>query len=143
MVADRIRSGRRWRRSAGRARRFAATGSPTGSTGWERSPIAGRVVTTSGSCARDVAEFFKGLRPALDGGPFPYVWVPEWHPGGHGLHVHFAVGRYVPQTVIRDTWGRGHVHIKLLVEPARRVGGAGGGAAGGPLPVQVPGQGAG
>jgi hypothetical protein len=30
------------------------------------------------------------------------------------LHVHFAVGRYVPQSVIRDTWGRGHVHIKLL-----------------------------
>ena len=61
-----------------------------------------------------VAEFFKGLRPALGGDAFPYVWVPEWHPSGHGLHVHFAVGRYVPQTVIRDTWGRGHVHIKLL-----------------------------
>jgi hypothetical protein len=42
------------------------------------------------------------------------VWVPEWHPGGHGLHVHFAVGRYIPQTLIRETWGRGHVHIKLL-----------------------------
>ena len=25
----------------------------------------------------------------------PYLWVPEWHPGGHGLHVHFAVGRFV------------------------------------------------
>ncbi len=62
----------------------------------------------------DVAGFFKGLRPALGGEAFPYVWVPEWHPGGHGLHVHFAVGRYVPQPVIRDTWGRGHVHIKLL-----------------------------
>ena len=62
----------------------------------------------------DVAGFFKGLRPALDGGAFPYVWVPEWHASGHGLHVHFAVGRYVPQTVIRDAWGRGFVHIKLL-----------------------------
>lgn len=62
----------------------------------------------------DVAAFFKGLRPALGEGAFPYVWVPEWHPGGHGLHVHFAVGRYVPQTVIRDTWGLGHVHITLL-----------------------------
>jgi hypothetical protein len=62
----------------------------------------------------DVAAFFKGLRPALGGGRLPYVWVPEWHPGGHGLHVHFAVGRYVPQGLIRDVWGRGHVHIKLI-----------------------------
>ncbi len=62
----------------------------------------------------DVAAFFKGLRPALDGEPLPYVWVPEWHPGGHGLHVHFAVGRYVPQRLIRRVWGRGHVHIKLI-----------------------------
>lgn len=61
-----------------------------------------------------VASFFKALRPALGGKAFPYVWVPEWHTSGHGLHVHFAVGRYVPQTVIRDTWARGHVHIKLL-----------------------------
>ena len=61
-----------------------------------------------------VASFFKTLRPALGGEAFPYVWVPEWHNSGHGLHVHFAVGRYVPQTLIRDTWARGHVHIKLL-----------------------------
>ena len=31
-----------------------------------------------------------------------------------GLHGHFAVGRYVPHTLIREAWGRGHVHIKLL-----------------------------
>jgi hypothetical protein len=62
----------------------------------------------------DVAVFFKGLRPALGGGAVPYVWVPEWHPGGHGLHVHFAVGRYVRQSLIRGVWGRGHVHIKLI-----------------------------
>lgn len=62
----------------------------------------------------DLAGFFKGLRPALDGKPFPYVWVPEWHPGGHGLHAHFAVGQYVPQPLIREVWGLGHVHIKLI-----------------------------
>lgn len=62
----------------------------------------------------DVASFFKALRPSLRGRAFPYLWVPEWHPGGHGLHVHFAVGRYVPQRLIRDTWGRGIVHIKLI-----------------------------
>ncbi len=62
----------------------------------------------------DVARFFRDLRPALGGDPFPYVWVPEWHPGGHGLHVHFCVGRYVPQPLIRRTWGNGFVHIKLI-----------------------------
>lgn len=62
----------------------------------------------------DVAAFFKSLRPALGGHVFPYVWVPEWHPGGHGLHVHFIVGRYVGQSLIREAWGHGIVHIKLI-----------------------------
>ena len=62
---------------------------------------------------RDVGRFFRGLRSEV-GEPFAYVWAPEWHPGGHGLHVHFAVGRYIHQGLIRDTWGRGHVFIKLL-----------------------------
>ncbi len=44
----------------------------------------------------------------------PYVWVPEWHKSGHGQHVHFAVGRFVPRRVIEQAWGRGFVHIKLL-----------------------------
>ena len=35
-------------------------------------------------------------------------------PGGHGLHAHFAVGRWIAQGDIRRAWGRGHVHIKLL-----------------------------
>jgi hypothetical protein len=62
----------------------------------------------------DVAGFFRGLRRELGGRALPYAWVPEWHPGGHGLHVHFAVGRYVGQRLIRDVWGRGHVFIKLI-----------------------------
>jgi hypothetical protein len=61
-----------------------------------------------------VAGFFKRLRTDLGGESFPYLWVPEWHLGGHGLHLHFAVGRYVKQSLIRDAWGRGIVHIKLL-----------------------------
>jgi hypothetical protein len=40
--------------------------------------------------------------------------VPQWHPGGHGLHAHFAVGRFVPRGLIEQCWGRGFVHIKLL-----------------------------
>lgn len=62
---------------------------------------------------RDVADFFRGMRRTLEE-PFPYVWVPEWHKSGHGLHLHFAVGRYIGRSVIEQAWGRGFVHIKLL-----------------------------
>jgi len=62
----------------------------------------------------DVGEFFRGLRRGLGGRPLPYAWAPEWHPGGHGLHVHFAVGRYVKRELIRDVWARGITHIKLI-----------------------------
>ena len=40
---------------------------------------------------RDVGGFFRRMRGELGGDAFPYLWVPEWHPGGHGLHGHFAV----------------------------------------------------
>lgn len=62
--------------------------------------------------AEHVGEFWLGLRSGLGGKALPYLWVPEWHPGGHGLHVHFAVGRYIRHGMIRDVWGRGIVHIK-------------------------------
>ena len=62
----------------------------------------------------DVGEFVKRLRARGSDGRTPYVWVPQWHPGGHGLHVHFAVGRYVPRRLIEEAWGHGFVHIKLL-----------------------------
>jgi len=62
----------------------------------------------------DLAGFFRELRSGLSEGRFPYVWVPQWHPGGHGLHAHFAVGRFVPRKLIERAWGNGFVHIKLL-----------------------------
>jgi len=74
----------------------------------------------------DVAEFFRRLRGGIrvkylplkhgvdTGGEFPYVWVAQWHPGGHGLHVHFAVARYIPRGVIEGSWRHGFVNIKLL-----------------------------
>jgi hypothetical protein len=79
-----------------------------------------------------VAEFFRGLRSELGGERFPYAWTSEWHPGGHGLHVHFTVGRYVRERLIRQVWGRGITHIKRIqdlpvgsgaVEEARRAAG--------------------
>ncbi|NHC14122.1 hypothetical protein G9H71_10045 [Motilibacter sp. E257] len=62
----------------------------------------------------DAAGFFRALRDGLGGRPLPYVWVPEWHKSGHGLHLHFAVGRFVRRSLIESSWGRGFVHIKLL-----------------------------
>jgi hypothetical protein len=61
-----------------------------------------------------LGNFFRDLRPALGGKPFPYVWVPEWHKTGHGLHAHFAVGRFIKRSLIESAWGHGFVHIKLL-----------------------------
>jgi hypothetical protein len=75
---------------------------------------AGRGCFDHQELRRDVGEFFRDLRRELGGKPLPYAWAPEWHPGGHGLHVHFAVGRYVRQSLIRDVWARGIVHIKLI-----------------------------
>lgn len=63
---------------------------------------------------RDVAAFFRSLRDLLGGDPLPYAWVAEWHKTGHGLHVHFAVGRFVPRVLIERAWPHGFVHIKLL-----------------------------
>jgi hypothetical protein len=61
----------------------------------------------------DVGGFFRRLRGGV-GEPFPYLWVPEWHKSGHGLHVHFAVGRFIGVRRIEAAWGHGFVHIKLL-----------------------------
>jgi hypothetical protein len=63
---------------------------------------------------RDVGGFFRRLRDGLGRGAFPYLWTAEWHKSGHGLHTHFAVGRYVPRTAIEEAWPHGFVHIKLL-----------------------------
>jgi hypothetical protein len=61
----------------------------------------------------DLGEFFRQLRSGI-GEPFPYLWVPEWHKTDHGLHAHFAVGRYIRVALIREAWGRGHVDIRML-----------------------------
>jgi hypothetical protein len=66
----------------------------------------------------DVGGFFRRLRQGIGGAAFPYLWTGEWHKRGHGLHVHFAVGRFVPRTKIEDAWPHGFVHIKLLGDPA-------------------------
>jgi hypothetical protein len=69
----------------------------------------------------DIGDFFRNLREAM-GKSFPYVWVPEWHPGGHGLHLHFAVNRFIRHGTIKEAWGRGIVDIRRR-EPQRLGGG--------------------
>lgn len=61
----------------------------------------------------DIAAFFKALRREL-GGDLPYLWAAEWHPGGHGLHGHAAVSRYIARGVLTRAWPHGFVHIKLI-----------------------------
>lgn len=61
-----------------------------------------------------LGDFFRQLRTGLDGKTLPYVWVPEWHKSGHGLHAHFALGKYVKRSLIETAWGHGFVHIKLI-----------------------------
>jgi hypothetical protein len=58
--------------------------------------------------------FFRELRQRLGGAPLPYAWVPEWHKTDHGLHAHFALGRYVARSVVAESWPHGFVHIKLI-----------------------------
>jgi hypothetical protein len=64
----------------------------------------------------DVAAFFRALRRHLGGTALPYLWTGEWHPGGHGLHAHFAVGKYVDKALISRAWDRGFVEIRRLNE---------------------------
>lgn len=99
------------RRARSRVRRYCAA---------NRLNRLGTLTYRGGGCQdpwqarRDVGAFFRSLRQELGGEPLPYVWVPEWHKTGHGLHLHFAVGRFVPRAMIERAWGHGFVHIKLL-----------------------------
>jgi len=63
---------------------------------------------------KHVAHFFKRLRYEVVGEPYPYLWVPEWHKTDHGLHVHFAVDRFIDHDAMTAAWGRGFTHIKRL-----------------------------
>lgn len=98
------------RRARGQVRRYCAAnrlnrlGTLTYAGAGQDDPAALRL---------DVGRFFRRLRASV-GERFAYLWVPEWHRNGHGLHVHFAVGRWVHYRAIRSAWGHGYVHIKLL-----------------------------
>jgi hypothetical protein len=99
------------RRAKGRIRRYCAT---------HRLNRLGTLTFKGEGChdqrllRSHVGDFIRQLRLGLDDKPFPYVWVPEWHATDHGLHVHFAVGKYVRRSLIESAWPHGFVHIKLI-----------------------------
>lgn len=43
-----------------------------------------------------------------------WLAVLEWHPGGHGWHVHMVVDRYVPKALVAELWGWGHVDTRRI-----------------------------
>jgi hypothetical protein len=98
------------RRARGKVRRYCAA---NGLNRLGTLTYAGSGCHDPRELRQNVGAFFKRLRAGLNE-PLPYLWVPEWHAGGHGLHVHFVVGRFVRRSLIEEAWGRGFVHIKLL-----------------------------
>jgi len=44
------------------------------------------------------------------------VWlaVLEWHPGGHGWHVHIVVNKFVPKPKIEEMWPHGFVDVRRI-----------------------------
>lgn len=117
------------RRARGKLRRYCAA---NGLNRLGTLTYAGSGCHDPAQLRADVGAFFRELRDVRGRRPFPYVWVSEWHKTDHGLHVHFAVGEYLPQRVIREVWRRGFVSIKLIgdlpvgsgvVDEARRAAG--------------------
>ncbi len=73
---------------------------------------AGEGLTDEHVIRRHVGHFFKRLRYEVVGQRFAYLWVPEWHPGGHGLHIHFALDRFIKQPVLVEKWSHGILDIR-------------------------------
>lgn len=43
-----------------------------------------------------------------------WLAVLEWHPQGHGWHIHMVVNRWLPKSVMAETWGHGFVDARLI-----------------------------
>jgi hypothetical protein len=59
--------------------------------------------------SRDVRNFRRRVRARFPGLKGPLLTVPEWHPGGHGLHVHVGTADYVPKELLEACWPHGFV----------------------------------
>jgi hypothetical protein len=72
-----------------------------------------------------VAAFAERLTAAT--GRQPYWYSPELHPGGHGWHVNFFLGRRIKHARLQQLWGHGHVWVKDWATDSRVRGPAAGG----------------
>lgn len=61
---------------------------------------------------RRVQQFTRRVRKRWPG--LKWLAVLEWHPGGHGWHVHMVVSEYRPKAAIADMWGWGFVDTRLI-----------------------------
>jgi len=67
------------------------------------------------ACVADCQAFIRRLRERrFHGKRFPYAWVIERGELNGRLHLHLALPRYVPQPILRDVWGLGHVWVHRL-----------------------------
>lgn len=63
---------------------------------------------------RRVQAFTRRLRTRLP--KLRWLAVLEWHPGGHGWHVHMVVNRFVAKALVADLWGWGFVDTRLIAQ---------------------------
>lgn len=49
-----------------------------------------------------------------------YAYSPELHPGGHGWHVNFFVGEYLPHASMAALWGHGFVWVSDWRQKVRK-----------------------
>lgn len=71
--------------------------------------------TTAGErplVVRKVQQFTRRLRKVLP--RVKWLAVLEWHPGGHGWHVHMVVDRFVAKVLVADLWGWGFVDTRRI-----------------------------
>jgi hypothetical protein len=107
------------RRAHGRVRRYCAA---NGLNRLGTLTYAGNGCHDPAQVREDVGRFIRVLRREVGNGSFPYIWTTEWHKSGHGLHVHFAVGRFIQWRMIQEVWGHGFVWIALPGSARARAG---------------------
>lgn len=107
-AADPLNGERSRRRARGRVRRYAIANRCTRLATFtyaEEQWSARKVKRDWARLARDL----KGRWPDL-----AWVRVLELHPGGHGLHLHAGLSRYVPKAELAAMWGHGLVDVRKL-----------------------------
>lgn len=83
------------------------------------------VLTYRGDGCHSWAEATAHIRQfleALSEAKVPVLIVPEWHPGGHGLHINVALGRWIDWRIIQRAWKHGSVKAPKTKRGDKRGG---------------------